>query len=93
MMCKQEANVLTNASWKFGFLGKISLLLDSQSRTWTPLDDEGKWLMEILTSETAMIDLLVKTSTWDCEDWLKHVVCSKNEALNTKGNSTEGMMS
>ncbi|XP_070259889.1 UL16-binding protein 6-like [Myotis yumanensis] len=75
MMCEQESNVLTAASWEFGLDGQISLHFDSKNGHWTVLHGEGRLLKQTLASDRAMTDLLVRTSTGDCRKWLEQVLC------------------
>ncbi|KAM7136997.1 UL16-binding protein 1-like [Molossus nigricans] len=84
MTCEKNDNVFTNSFWNMGFNGTTSLHLDSKYKNWTVLRPEGTQLKNTLASDRAMTDLLVKTPTWDCREWLTHVFCAKDETLNTK---------
>ncbi|XP_036207397.1 UL16-binding protein 6-like [Myotis myotis] len=75
MMCEQDSNVLTAASWEFGLDGQISLRFDTKNRHWTILHGEGILLKQTLASDRAMTDLLVRTSAGDCRKWLQQVLC------------------
>nr|KAF6462344.1 hypothetical protein HJG59_011371 [Molossus molossus] len=71
----------------FGLNKYTSVRLNSDTRSWIVLKDEGRMLKEILASDRAMTDLLVKTSAGDCRMWLKQVLCHQDGVLSTK----EGM--
>ncbi|XP_070263213.1 UL-16 binding protein 5-like [Myotis yumanensis] len=75
MMCEQESNVLTAASWEFGLDGQISLRFDTKNGHWTVLHGEGRLLKQTLASDRAMTGLLVRTSSGDCRKWLQQVLC------------------
>ncbi|XP_036180121.1 UL16-binding protein 6-like [Myotis myotis] len=61
MMCEQESNVLTTASWEFGLDGQISLCFDSENGHWTVLHGEGRLLKQTLASDRATTNLLIRT--------------------------------
>ncbi|XP_070275179.1 UL16-binding protein 6-like [Myotis yumanensis] len=75
MMCEQESNGLTSASWEFGLDGQISLRFDSKNGNWKVLHAEGRVLKKTLARDRAMTNLLVRTSLGDCMKWLKEVLC------------------
>nr|KAF6379165.1 hypothetical protein mMyoMyo1_009988 [Myotis myotis] len=75
MMCEQDSNGLTTASWEFGLDGQKSLRFDTKNGHWTVLHGEGILLKQTLASDRAMTDLLVRTSTGDCRKWLQQVLC------------------
>ncbi|XP_036103675.1 UL16-binding protein 6-like [Molossus molossus] len=77
----------------FGLNKYTSVRLNSDTRSWIVLKDEGRMLKEILASDRAMTDLLVKTSAGDCRMWLKQVLCHQDGVLSTKGNSAQRMKS
>uniref|UniRef100_G1QCM9 MHC class I-like antigen recognition-like domain-containing protein n=1 Tax=Myotis lucifugus TaxID=59463 RepID=G1QCM9_MYOLU len=74
MMCEQESNGRTRASWEFGLDGQISLRFDSKNRNWKVLHAEGRVLKKTLARDRSMTDLLVRTSLGDCRKWLKEVL-------------------
>nr|KAF6341468.1 hypothetical protein mMyoMyo1_011890 [Myotis myotis] len=84
MMCKEESNGHTSASWEFGLRGKKSLRFDSKNRNWTVLHNEGTLLKKTLARDRAMTYLLIRTSVGDCRKWLKEVLCPQDEILSTK---------
>nr|KAF6341467.1 hypothetical protein mMyoMyo1_011890 [Myotis myotis] len=88
MMCKEESNGHTSASWEFGLRGKKSLRFDSKNRNWTVLHNEGTLLKKTLARDRAMTYLLIRTSVGDCRKWLKEVLCPQDEILSTKDAST-----
>ncbi|EPQ19215.1 Retinoic acid early transcript 1G protein [Myotis brandtii] len=91
MMCEQESNGLTSASWEFGLDGQICLRFDSKNRNGRELNNEGRLLKKTLAGDNYRTNLFNKTSVAECMKWLKEVLCPQDEILSTKGNSAEGM--
>ncbi|XP_070275297.1 UL16-binding protein 1-like [Myotis yumanensis] len=84
MMCEQESNGRTRASWEFGLNGHISVHFDPRNGNWAVLHSKGRVLKQTLASDKDTTNLLVRTSVGDCRKWLKEVLCP----LSTKAAST-----
>uniref|UniRef100_G1PLQ2 MHC class I-like antigen recognition-like domain-containing protein n=1 Tax=Myotis lucifugus TaxID=59463 RepID=G1PLQ2_MYOLU len=74
MMCEQESNGRTGASWEFGLDGQISVHFDPRNGNWAVLHGEGRVLKQTLASDKDMTNLLARTSVGDCRKWLKEVL-------------------
>ncbi|XP_014387617.1 PREDICTED: NKG2D ligand 1 isoform X2 [Myotis brandtii] len=88
MMCEQESNGLTSASWEFGLDGQICLRFDSKNRNGRELNNEGRLLKKTLAGDNYRTNLFNKTSVAECMKWLKEVLCPQDEILSTKDAST-----